>query len=37
MQYLASSGPFSGWREEQAGFEEIMVSLSIGASCKWQY
>ena len=28
MQYLASTGPFAGWKEEQAEFEILMVSLS---------
>ena len=27
MQYLASTGLFTGWKEEQAGFEILMASL----------
>jgi hypothetical protein len=27
MQYLASTGPFAGWKEEQAEFEILMVGL----------
>ena len=26
MQYLASSGPFADWKEEQAEWEQLMVS-----------
>lgn len=27
MHYLASTGPFAGWQEEQAEFKTLMVCL----------
>lgn len=29
IQYLASTGPFMGWKEEQAEFEILMVSCHV--------
>lgn len=28
MQYLAGTGPFSDWKDQRAGFEDIMVRTS---------
>ena len=29
MQYLASSGPFADWKQEQAEWEQLMVSSLV--------